>query len=123
MATTKKTQKAAQTITKSTLDDITDETTQIFEGVFSAWARKVPSKDDPKTLVNRFKMVCTKTLKNGEKVDLACWISEGQAEHFGITNGWRGLCKVAYTGVSLIAPKGQYNEERGFDNAVLLGIA
>ena len=123
MATTKKTQKAAQTITKSTLDDVVGETTQIFEGVFTAWGRKVPSKDDPKVILNRFKLVCTKTLKNGEKVDLAFWVSEGQAEHFGITNGWRGLCKVAYTGVSLVAPKGQYNEERGFDNAVLLGVA
>lgn len=123
MATTKKTQKAAQTITKSSLEDLTDETTQIFEGVFSAWARKVPSKEDPKVLVNRFKMVCTRSIKGGDKVDLAFWISEGQAEHFEITNGWRGLCKVAYTGVSLVAPKGQYNEERGLDSAVLLGIA
>lgn len=124
MAKIKKEATASTPVTpkKSSLDDLASSTLNIFEGVFTAWGRKVPDKNDPKVLVDRFKCVCTRPLANGDQVDISAWITKAQADHFGIANGTTFAAKFAYEDVNEVSPKGQYNEERSLYKARLLSV-
>ena len=108
---------------ESSLDGLTIQTPKTFKGIFRAWARQVPDREDPTKKVNRFKCVCQVPTKDPEiKVDVTAWISESVAESSGIKPGVAFLGTFAYTGVRLESERGQYNEERSLTNATLVAV-
>ena len=117
--------KAATQTTKpeSSLDGLTIQAPKTFKGIFRAWARQVPDRDDPTKKINRFKCVCQVPTSDPDiKVDITAWISESIAENAGIKPGVAFVGTFAYTGIRLEAERGQYNEERSLTNATLVAI-
>lgn len=113
---------ASTDIIKSTLDDLLQEDVLTFKGLFTAWERIVPTREDPSVKARKLKCVCTRTLRDGKKVDIAAWISEAQAKHFGIENGSSFVGVFAYSEIVLASAAGQYNEERLLRNARLTSV-
>ena len=108
---------------ESSLDGLTIQAPKTFKGIFRAWARQVPDREDPTKKVNRLKCVCQVPTKDPEiKVDVTAWISESVAESAGIKPGVAFLGTFAYTGVRLESERGQYNEERSLTNATLVAV-
>lgn len=120
--------KAPETSTQTTkpessLDGLTIQAPKTFRGIFRAWARQVPDREDPTKKINRFKCVCQVPTKDPDvKVDVTAWISESIAESAGIKPGVAFVGTFAYTGVRLEAERGQYNEERSLTNATLVAV-
>ena len=108
---------------ESSLDGLTIQAPKTFKGIFRAWARQVPDREDPTKKVNRFKCVCQVPTKDPDvKVDISAWISESVAESAGIKPGVAFVGTFAYTGIRLEAERGQYNEERSLTNAILVAV-
>lgn len=108
---------------ESSLDGLKIEAPKTFKGIFRAWARHVPDRDDPTKKVNRLKCVCQVPTNDPDvKVDLTAWISESIAEAAGIKPGVAFVGTFAYTGIRLEAERGQYNEERSLTNATLVAV-
>ena len=121
----KKNTAASATTTKpeSSLDGLSMTPVKTFKGIFRAWPRQVPDRDDPTKKVNRLKCVCQVPTKDPDiKVDITAWISESLAENAGIKPGVAFVGTFAYTGVRLEAERGQYNEERSLTNATLVAV-
>ena len=117
------TQDTQTTKPESSLDGLTIQAPKTFKGIFRAWARSVPDRDDPTKKINRFKCVCqVPTADPDVKVDITAWISEAVAENAGIRPGVAFVGTFAYTGVRLEAERGQYNEERSLTNATLVAV-
>lgn len=113
---------ASTDIVKSTIDDLVQEDVSTFKGLFTAWERNVPTREDPSVKARKFKCVCTRTLRDGRKVDIAAWITEGAAKHFGIKNKSSFVGVFAYNEIVLASEAGQYNEERLLRNARLTSV-
>lgn len=108
---------------ESSLDGLTIQAPKTFKGIFRAWARQVPDREDPTKKINRLKCVCQVPTKDPDvKVDITAWISESVAENAGIKPGVAFVGTFAYTGIRLEAERGQYNEERSLTNATLVAI-
>ena len=108
---------------ESSLDGLTIQAPKTFKGIFRAWARQVPDREDPTKKVNRLKCVCQVPTKDPDvKVDVTAWIYESVAENAGIRPGVAFVGTFAYTGVRLEAERGQYNEERSLTNAILVAV-
>lgn len=108
---------------ESSLEGLSIQTPKTFKGIFRAWTRQVPDREDPTKKVNRLKCVCQVPTKDPEvKVDVTAWISESVAESAGIKPGVAFLGTFAYTGVRLESERGQYNEERSLTNATLVAV-
>lgn len=108
---------------ESSLDGLTIQAPKTFKGIFRAWARQVPDREDPTKKINRLKCVCQVPTKDPDvKVDITAWISESVAESAGIKPGVAFVGTFAYTGIRLEAERGQYNEERSLTNATLVAI-
>lgn len=115
----------SQTSTKpeSSLDGLTIQAPKVFKGIFRAWPRQVPDRDDPAKINKRLKCVCQVPTKDPDvKVDITAWVSESLAETAGIKPGVPFVGSFAYTGVRLEAERGQYNEERSLTNATLVAV-
>lgn len=108
---------------ESSLDGLTIQAPKTFKGIFRAWARQVPDRDDPTKKINRLKCVCQVPTKDPDvKVDITAWISESVSENAGIKPGVAFVGTFAYTGIRLEAERGQYNEERSLTNATLVAV-
>lgn len=108
---------------ESSLDGLAIQEPKTFKGIFRAWARQVPDREDPTKKVNRLKCVCqVPTMDPDVKVDITAWISESVAENAGIRPGVAFVGTFAYTGIRLEAERGQYNEERSLTNATLVAV-
>ena len=108
---------------ESSLEGLSIPEPKTFKGIFRAWTRQVPDREDPTKKVNRLKCVCQVPTKDPEvKVDVTAWISESVAESAGIKPGVAFVGTFAYTGVRLEAERGQYNEERSLTNATLVAV-
>lgn len=124
----KKNTKASEASTQTTkpessLDGLTIQAPKTFKGIFRAWARQVPDREDPTKKINRFKCVCQVPTKDPDiKVDITAWISESVAENAGIKHGIAFVGTFAYDSVHLEAERGQYNEERSLTGAVLIAV-
>ena len=125
MSKNTKAHEAATQSTKpeSSLDGLTIQAPKTVKGIFRAWSRQVPDREDPTKKVNRFKCVCQVPTKDPDvKVDISAWLSESVAESAGIKPGVAFVGTFAYTGVRLEAERGQYNEERSLTNAILVAV-
>lgn len=108
---------------ESSLDGLQIQAPKTFKGIFRAWSRQVPDREDPTKKVNRFKCVCqVPTADPDVKVDITAWISGTVAENAGIRTGVAFVGTFAYTGIRLEAERGQYNEERSLTNATLVAV-
>lgn len=120
---TKAPEAAQSTKPESSLDGLTIQAPKTFKGIFRAWARQVPDREDPTKKINRLKCVCQVPTKDPDvKVDITAWISESVAESAGIKPGVAFVGTFAYTGIRLEAERGQYNEERSLTNATLVAV-
>ena len=125
MSKNTKAHEAATQSTKpeSSLDGLMIRAPKTFKGIFRAWSRQVPDREDPTKKVNRFKCVCQVPTKDPDvKVDISAWLSESVAESAGIKPGVAFVGTFAYTGVRLETERGQYNEERSLTNAILVAV-
>lgn len=125
----KKNTKAPEASTQSTkpessLCDVNAQAPKVFKGIFRAWARQVPDREDPTKKVNRFKCVCQvpSSTDPDVRIDITAWISESVAENAGIKPNSAFVGTFAYNSVKLEAERGQYNEERSLTNAVLIEV-
>ena len=108
---------------ESSLDGLQIQAPKTFKGIFRAWTRQVPDREDPTKRVTRLKCVCQVPTKDPDvKVDITAWISESVAENSGIRPGVAFVGTFAYTGIRLEAERGQYNEERSLTNATLVAV-
>lgn len=108
---------------ESSLDGLTIQAPKTFKGIFRAWSRQVPDREDPTKTNRRLKCVCQVPTKDPDvKVDITAWISESIAENAGIRPGVAFVGTFAYTGIRLEAERGQYNEERSLTNATLVAV-
>lgn len=110
---------------KSSLEGLAEVDIKTFKGLFTAWARQVPSKEDPAVKVLRYKCVAQVPTKENPDiyVDITAWISAEAAAKHGIENGTSFVGTFAYSGLRLESPRGQYNEERSLSNSRLVAVA
>lgn len=109
---------------ESNLDGLTIMAPKVFKGIFRAWPRQVPDREDPTKINKRLKCVCQVPTDEDPdvKVDITAWISESLAENAGIKPGVPFVGTFAYDGVHLEAERGQYNEERSLTHATLVAV-
>lgn len=113
---------------QSSLDGLKLEDVKTFKGLFTAWSRQVPDRNDPTKKVQRFKCVCqvptgeTDDLGQPVRVDVTAWISAEAAAKFNIEHGSSFVGSFAYSDVRLESPRGQYNEERSLSNSRLVAV-
>lgn len=119
---TKAPEASAQTAKpESSLDGLNVQAPKVFKGIFRAWPRNVPDREDPTKVNRRLKCVCQVPTKDPDvHVDITAWISEAVAENAGIIPGVPFVGTFAYTGVKLESERGQYNEERSLTRAILV---
>lgn len=113
---------------QSSLDGLKIEDVKTFKGLFTAWSRQVPDRNDPTKKVTRFKCVCqvptgeTDDLGQPVRVDITAWVSGELAAKHNIEHGSSFVGCFAYSDIRLEAPRGQYNEERSLTNARLVAV-